>query len=60
MLSTAAQQIYANDLGYVSLRKDMPNAAAPAEKLYLAMRPNYRTEYEQWGRLADQVLRRSR
>jgi iron(III) transport system substrate-binding protein len=60
MLSTAAQQIYVNDLGYASLRKDMPSAAAPAEKLYLAMRPNYRAEYEQWGRLADQVLRKSR
>jgi iron(III) transport system substrate-binding protein len=60
MLSAQAQTIYRNDLGYSSLRKDMPNAEAPAKKLYLALRPNYRTEYEQWGRLADQVLRSGR
>jgi hypothetical protein len=33
------------------------NNAAPAQRVYLAMRPNYRREYEQWGRLADQVFR---
>jgi iron(III) transport system substrate-binding protein len=60
MLSADAQKIYADDLGYASLRKDMPNAAAPATKLYLALRPNYKAEYEQWGRLADQVLRAGR
>ena len=60
MLSAPAQKIYADDLGYASLRKDMPNAAAPMTKLYLALRPNYKTEYEQWGRLADQVLRSGR
>jgi ABC-type Fe3+ transport system substrate-binding protein len=57
MLATEAQTIYTQELGYTSLRKDMVNNAAPAQRVYLAMRPNYRREYEQWGRLADQVFR---
>jgi hypothetical protein len=35
----------------------MPNNARPAQKVYLAQRPNYLRDYEQWGRLADQVFR---
>jgi ABC-type Fe3+ transport system substrate-binding protein len=57
MLSAQAQKIYATDLGYTTLRKDMPAVDAPATKLYLAQRPNYQREYQAWGRLADQVLR---
>jgi iron(III) transport system substrate-binding protein len=57
MLNTEAQTIYAEELGYTSLRKDMPNNARPAQKVYLAQRPNYLRDYEQWGRLADQVFR---
>ena len=60
MLSKDAQDIYTEQLGYSSLRKDMPNAAAPVKKLYLAQRPNYTRDYEQWGRLADQVFRSGR
>ena len=60
MLSKDAQEIYTEQLGYSSLRKDMPNAAAPVKKLYLAQRPNYTRDYEQWGRLADQVFRSGR
>jgi iron(III) transport system substrate-binding protein len=57
MLTADAQRIYTEELGYTSLRKDMPNSAAPVQKVYLAQRPNYRRDYEQWGRLADQVFR---
>jgi iron(III) transport system substrate-binding protein len=57
MLSTEAQTIYTAELGYTSLRKDMPNSATPVQKVYLAQRPNYQRDYEQWGRLADQVFR---
>ncbi len=57
MLGTEAQTIYRHELGYTSLRKDMVNDAAPVQRVYLATRPNYRREYEQWGRLADQVFR---
>jgi iron(III) transport system substrate-binding protein len=57
MLGVEAQKIYTAELGYTSLRKDMPNSAAPVQKVYLAMRPNYRRDYEQWNRLAQQVFR---
>jgi ABC-type Fe3+ transport system substrate-binding protein len=57
MLGVEAQKIYTEQLGYTSLRKDMPNSAAPVKKVYLAQRPNYRREYEQWSRLAQQVFR---
>jgi hypothetical protein len=35
----------------------MPHGAAPAQRVYLAQRPNYLRDYEQWGRLAQQVFR---
>lgn len=57
MLSAEAQKIYTTELGYSSLRRDMANATAPAKKLYLALRPNYTRDYEEWGRLADQVFK---
>ncbi len=57
MLGQEAQKIYTDELGYVSLRNDMPHAAAPAQRVYLAQRPNYLRDYEQWGRLARQVFR---
>jgi len=60
MLSTDAQRIYTDELGYASLRKGMPGSSASVQKVYLAQRPNYRREYEQWGRLADQVFRSGR
>jgi len=34
----------------------MPDDATPVQKVYLAQRPNYLRDYEQWGRLADQVV----
>ena len=36
--------------------QDMPDDATPVQKVYLAQRPNYLRDYEQWGRLADQVV----
>lgn len=58
MLGTEAQTIYTTELGYTSLRKDIPNSSAQVQqKVYLAQRPNYLRDYEQWGRLADQVFR---
>ena len=60
MLSTPAQKIYTEQLGYSSLRKDMANDTAPAKKLLLALRPSYTRDYEQWSRIADQVFRSGR
>jgi iron(III) transport system substrate-binding protein len=60
MLSAEAQKIYTEELGYASLRKDMLSSSAPTRKLLLALSPNYQRDYEQWGRLADQVFRSGR
>jgi hypothetical protein len=60
MLSAPAQSIYTQVLGYSSLRKGMASSAAPAQKVYLAQRPNYRAEYDKWNRLADEVFRSGR
>ena len=60
MLSAQAQKIYTDVLGYSSLRKDMASNGAPAQKVYLAQRPNYRSEYDKWNRLADAVFRSGR
>ena len=60
MLSAEAQKIYTDELGYSSLRNDMASDGAPAQKLYLALRPNYTRDYEQWSRLAEQVFRSGR
>ena len=60
MLSAPAQHIYTDALGYSSLRKDMVFPGAPAQKVYLAQRPNYRGEYDKWNRLANAVFRSGR
>ena len=60
MLSTAAQKIYTEQLGYSSLRNDMASRRRRRRKLYSALRPNYTRDYEQWGRLADKVFRSGR
>jgi len=60
LLSKEAQRIYAHELGYASMRKDMLSADAPAEKLYLTLRPDFPREYEGWTRLTDTVFRRVR
>jgi iron(III) transport system substrate-binding protein len=57
MLSAEGQKIYTTKLGYTSLRKEMIGNAAEIKKVYLARRPNYRRDYEQWSRLADQVFK---
>lgn len=60
MLSVVAQKIYSEELGYSSLRKDLQDPKAPAQKVLLALRPDYRRDYEKWGRLADEVFRSGR
>jgi iron(III) transport system substrate-binding protein len=60
MLSAQAQKIYTDDLGYVSLRKDMASKSPPVQKLYLAQRPNYARDYEKWNKLANEVFRSGR
>lgn len=57
LLSKEAQKIYSDDLGYSSMRTDMPSADAPMQKLYLTLRPNFFREYEQWNALTDSVFR---
>jgi iron(III) transport system substrate-binding protein len=55
LLSREGQAIYAK-LGYSSARTDMPDKEGPPKKLYLASRPNYEREFEQWMKLANEVF----
>ncbi len=57
MLGAQAQTIYRDDLGYSSMRDDMARADDPGEKLYLGSRPKFDQEYEDWSRLAGQLLK---
>jgi iron(III) transport system substrate-binding protein len=56
MLSADAQKIYHDDLGYSSMRKDMQTVDEPTAKLYLGSHPDFEREYDEWGRLATQLL----
>jgi iron(III) transport system substrate-binding protein len=60
MLSAAAQKIYQDDLGYVSMRKDLAEDSAGVEKLYIDSRPDFYAEYEKWTQLGVQLLMRPR
>jgi len=60
LLGPEAQAVYTKQLGYASMRRDMQSSDAPAEKLYLTLRPDFYREYEQWNDLADQVFRQAR
>ena len=55
-LSPEAQKIYSGDLGYSSMRKDMPGSDAKVEALYLTLRPDFYREYEAWTDLSDEVF----
>lgn len=55
LLSKEAQQMYGK-LGYDSARTDFKTADSPPQKLYLANRPNYVQEFEQWNRLYQDVF----
>jgi ABC-type Fe3+ transport system substrate-binding protein len=57
LLGRAAQRIYTQDLGYASMRRDMQSDDAPAQKLYLTLRPDFYREYEEWNDLSDAVFR---
>jgi iron(III) transport system substrate-binding protein len=52
-LSKPAQDIYAEKLGYASMRKDVAVSGVPAQKLYLGQRPDFFSDYEKWSDLAD-------
>ena len=56
MLSGEAQRIYRDELGYVSMRKDMAADGPPIEKLYLDSRPDFESAYEKWTTLGQQLL----
>lgn len=56
MLSAEAQKIYRDDLGYSSMREDMQRADEPTQKLYLSGHADFEREYDDWGRLAAQLL----
>ena len=60
MLSAAAQKIYQDELGYVSMRKDLASDDAKIEKLYLDSRPDFYTEYEKWTQQGTSLLMRPR
>lgn len=55
-LGLEAQKIYSGDLGYSSMRKDLPGSDANVEALYLTLRPNFYREYEAWTDLSDEVF----
>jgi len=55
-LGMEAQKIYSGDLGYSSMRKDLPGSDAKVEALYLTLRPNFYREYEAWTDLSDEVF----
>lgn len=55
LLSKQAQNIYAT-LGYSSARKDMPDKAGPAKKVYLANRPTFARDFETWSKLGSDVF----
>jgi iron(III) transport system substrate-binding protein len=59
LLSKEGQVIY-RELGYDSPRRDMAASDAPPQKLYLANRPNYISEYEDWVKLYQDVFLRRR
>lgn len=59
MLSREGQTIM-EKLGYNSPRKDFVSAETPEKVIDLYTRPNYQQEFESWGRLADQVFRKSK
>jgi len=59
LLSKEGQVLY-RELGYDSARRDMAGSGAPAQKLYLANRPNYIHEYEDWVKLYQGVFLRRR
>jgi len=58
LLSKQAQRIYAENLGYVSMRKDMSAPDAPAHKLYLGLDPDFAADYRQWSALAHAAFER--
>jgi iron(III) transport system substrate-binding protein len=55
-LGLEAQKIYSADLGYGSMRHDMPGADAPVTALNLTLRPDFYREYEAWNDLSDEVF----
>ncbi len=59
ILSREGQTIM-EKLGYNSPRKDFVSAETPEKVIDLYTRPNYQQEFEAWGRLADQVFRKSK
>ena len=40
-LGSEAQKIYSEELGYSSMRRDMPSADTPVQALYLTLRPDF-------------------
>jgi iron(III) transport system substrate-binding protein len=55
LLSKEGQVLY-RELGYDSARRDMASSETPPQKLYLANRPNYISEYEGWIKLYQDVF----
>jgi iron(III) transport system substrate-binding protein len=58
LLSEHAQRIYADALGYVSMRKDISSPDAPAQKLYLGLNPDFAANYRKWSALAHSAFER--
>ena len=55
VLSREGQSIY-QKLGYSSARTDFANPEKPPKIYYLAERPNYFQDYENWSALGRQVF----
>jgi iron(III) transport system substrate-binding protein len=56
-LSKPGQEIYMST-GYNSPRADIQNAGTvPKKKLYLGSRPDFLSEFEQWGKLYNRYIK---